>query len=305
MNPIAGGGRGKKFLPHLKNTLFNNSVRSEIIITERRGHAAEIAHLNKNNYDIFVSVGGDGTLNEVINGIGQNHDRTTTAIGLIPLGSGNDFSKSIKYNGTIHDILEFIIHDGSVIKVDIGEVMYRESDKTDFSTRLFINGLGLGFDALVAHMLKRYKLINGLPAYMLPVLKSLIYYKNIHVKGSIICSDSELLEINDKHFLIALGNGKYSGGGFVLNPDAQPHDGLLDACLVRGLKFQEVFTKIPKAINGTHRDLKEVSLLRFKEAKLELLNPYFVHIDGDVISTHVAEIHVKLGAKINFLQRRE
>lgn len=305
VNPIAGGGRGKRFLPHLKDTLFNNSAHAEIAVTERKGHASEIAYLNKNNYNIFVSVGGDGTLNEVINGIGAEHDRTTTAIGLIPVGSGNDFSKALEYNGTVHDILEFIIHDGSVVKMDMGEASYRESGKSEFSNRLFINGLGIGFDALVAHMMKRYKIINGLPAYMLPVLKSLIYYKNIPVKGRIEKADGSRLEIDDKHFLIALGNGKYSGGGFNLNPGAQPHDGLLDACFVRGLKIQDVFTKIPKAIKGTHGDIPEVSLLRFKEAKLELLTPYFVHIDGDIISTQVAELNVKLSAKINFLQRRK
>lgn len=291
-------------MPHLKDTLFNNSVRSEIVVTERRGHASEIAHLNKNNYDIFVSVGGDGTLNEVINGIGSDHDRTTTAVGLVPVGSGNDFSKAINYIGTVQDILEFIIHDGSVVKIDLGEVNYRESDKNEFSKRLFINGLGIGFDALVAHMLRRYGLISGLPAYVLPIIKSLIYYKNLHIKGSIIQPDGQPLDVDDKYFLMAFGNGQYSGGGFALNPDAHPHDGLLDACLVKSLKTRQVFTKIPKAINGTHRDIPEVSLLRFKEAKLELLNPYFVHIDGDVISTQVAELHIKLNNKINLLQRR-
>jgi YegS/Rv2252/BmrU family lipid kinase len=300
VNPIAGGGRGEAYLPHLKNKLHNCALSNDIIITEYKEHAKDIAFQNQEHYNAIISVGGDGTLNEVINGIGLNHNGV--AVGLVPLGSGNDFAKTLKYSGSANDVLDFLIDDGSSIEIDLGEAYYKEAGTDVLQSRFFINGLGVGFDALVASLLKRHKYLTGLPAYMLAVVKSLWHYKNVEIKVTLNGGEKNLFETQRQFFLIAVGNGKYSGGGFMLNPAANPHDGFLDGCFVEGLTVPQIPIKIPKAINGTHASLKEASLLRFSDIKLELQTPYFVHIDGDVVSEKVTELSVRLNnKKINFL----
>ena len=151
VNPISGKGSGKKAIPPIKEYCSSNNIDYQISETQYSLHATELARTHSKNFDIIIAVGGDGTVNEVINGIQYGANKI---FAVIPVGSGNDFIKNLGLNGNILDTLS-VIHDEDKhekIDVDVGNINFTKIGSETKYHHKFINCLGLGFDAYVGHL---------------------------------------------------------------------------------------------------------------------------------------------------------
>ncbi len=287
INPMAGKGRGKKLFHTLESLIRRHFPDSEIILTERRMHAFELASERKNNSgSTVIAVGGDGTVNEVGNGlIGGN-----AVMSVIPIGSGNDFVKMFGIPTDITKAVEKIKH-GTIRDSDAGFVTINAVDGNE-TKRYFLNGIGIGFDAAVANQTTKFKHLRGVSLYAFSVAVVLFNYKTpnmmMSMNGAIM---------NGEHFLIAIGNGKCAGGGFYLTPEAEIDDGLLDVCLVDNVSIPQVVKIFPKVMKGKHKGHNKVHFYRTDALRIETKGEIMVHADGEVLATQARDINIEVVPK--------
>ncbi len=284
INPIAGKGKGRKLLKTLDREIHTHFPESEILITQHRLHAFELAKERKDNQDqIVIAVGGDGTVNEVSNGlIGGN-----ALMSVIPIGSGNDFVKMFNIPTDIEKAIDKI-KNGSVRNSDAGTVTIESSDGSKL-TRYFINGIGIGFDAAVAHQTTKFKHLRGVSLYAFSVAVILFKYKTPNLMLSMNGAN-----MNGEHFLIAIGNGKCAGGGFYLTPDAEIDDGLLDVCYIDNVTIPQVMKIFPSVMKGKHKKHNKVHFGRTDALRVESQQEIMVHADGEVLATKAKNIDIKV-----------
>ncbi|KPK99180.1 MAG: hypothetical protein AMJ95_00015 [Omnitrophica WOR_2 bacterium SM23_72] len=274
VNPVAGGGRTLAIWQDIERQIKELGVDYSFVLTQGVGDATGSAKAAEQEgfRKIFV-VGGDGTLNEVINGIDLNQ----TTVGIIPTGSGNDLSKMIRIWG-ISDALASLKHQERR-RIDLGKA----------KGRLFVNNLGVGFDACVAAAKKKLRALRGNLVYVLSSLKVLgsfqAYPVEVIAEGYRFC---------DKVMSVSIGNGQFHGGCFKLTPEAVIDDGLLDACIIKELNKIKSLLNIPKAIKGTHARLKEVSSFKAKKILLRSQSPLFVHLDGEVLPEPTKDMEIEI-----------
>ncbi len=170
------------------------------------------------------------------------------SIGIIPAGSGNDFIKSLRYPKRLADALDIVLA-GKVRRVDAGIVTCTAAtpDESTVEThhRLFLNGVGVGFDATVAAKMRTIRYLSGTAVYLLAVLQTLGKYKAPHF--TIAIDGAERVGHN---LLIAIGNGRCAGGRFYLTPDAVVDDGLLDLCVVKDVGVARILRLMPLVMVG-------------------------------------------------------
>jgi YegS/Rv2252/BmrU family lipid kinase len=274
VNPVAGQGKTLTLWQDIERRIKKLGVDYSFIFTQGVGDATRLAKLAvKEGFKKIFIVGGDGTLNEVINGI----ELTQTTVGVIPTGSGNDLSKMLGING-IADALTSLQYQNKR-RIDLGKG----------GTRLFVNNLGVGLDVLVATTQKRFKYLKGNLGYLFSCLKVLCNFKACHVE---IKTDEH--RFCGKIMSVSIGNGQFHGGCFRLTPQAIIDDGLLDTCIIREINKVKFLSNIPKAIKGTHNRLKEVKSFKAKKITLYSQRPLFVHLGGEVLFEPVKEIEVEI-----------
>lgn len=287
INPISGSGNGYKFF---KKYLENHKFRSEfdIVFTEHRGHATQICSQLSQKYNRVIVCGGDGTLNEALNGL---KPEINIDIGVIPVGSGNDFSRSISLNYSFHDFINAVIlNKYYIFENDIGYIKYQNhGDKIQYSRR-FINSCGIGFDAYVAYLNQNTKKIKGKLSYIYSILIGLLNSVCVEINGF-----ADEKSISGKYLLIAVGNGKTAGGGLYLTPNAETNDNILDYTMLKEVsKLKLIFSLLPKAILNKIKSSTEIFVGKYKYASFELKNPYFVHVDGESLSPTVKKIEISI-----------
>jgi YegS/Rv2252/BmrU family lipid kinase len=230
------------------------------------------------------SVGGDGTLNEVLNGLAGSG----SSLAIIPAGSGNDFVRSLDEGGNPFKALHETI-DGFEKLVDLGTI----------NGRYFINISSIGFDAEVADSASRIKkipLVSGSMAYFLGIFYTLIRYSN-----NIINIDIDGMKFDQEVLLVAVANGRYYGGGMMAAPKAVIDDGLFDICLIERMKRPKILHFFPKFIKGLHSTIDGVHFYRGKRVVISSKRPLFLNTDGDVrsVTNAVFEI-IPNGIKVVF-----
>lgn len=284
VNPVAGNGFAKQYYPLVYEKLKTGGVK-EILVeeTKRPMEGSEIARrFVEAGCELIVIVGGDGTINEVIQDIDVVKE---VSIGVVPAGSGNDFVKTLGFNERFSekDWQAFLFHSFPV-KVDVGVALIDNSVK-----RFFLNGIGVGFDSLVAEKVKNSKLkwLKGKFKYFWYVLKELVKYKAKRLK---IYIKEKVMEL--RSFLVTIGIGRSFGGGFKLLPNAIINDGLLDVCIVRDVKILKRFAKIISVLEGTHITDKDVNYFKGTGFKLELEEKHPIHLDGEVLYSKSLEINL-------------
>ena len=216
----------------------------------------------------MVAIGGDGTVNEAVNGLMLLPPARRPAFGLVPDGTGNDYARTLGMRSGDLAAAAATLARGSIRPLDIGEV----------NGRFFANGLGLGFDGAVAEAAAKVRYLKGFPAYLVSVFRVLSTWKNFELTLEV---DGRTLD--GPAFLAAVSNGRTCGGGFVLTPDAIPDDGLFDICRLGNLTRGEALRHLPKALDGTHVGLSFTTLLRGREIRLSSDRPLTVHIDGNLV----------------------
>jgi YegS/Rv2252/BmrU family lipid kinase len=257
--------------------------------TERPFHAADLAReAAEEGFDVVVGVGGDGTANEVINGLMQakENGRLETAMGIIGSGRGNDFAYSAGMPDDVDEACR-ILAKGQRKRMDVGFVqggLYPDG-------RYFGNSLGIGFDAVVGFEAVKMTRLSGAASYLVAVLKTVfLYYKAPQVE---IRSDGQVFSL--PALLISIMNGQRQGGVFMMAPEAANDDGLLDFCIVREVSKGRIFTLIPHFFSGGQFDQKEVQSLRTDEVTVKALRGILpAHLDGETLSTASTELVIKL-----------
>lgn len=278
INPNAGKGKALEIIPKIKKIFQALDDELIIEITEKPGHATEIVHnyVQSEDYRVY-SVGGDGTLNEVLNGIVNSNSE----LGIIPAGSGNDFIKSllVSDNITVEKLLKETII-GESKKVDVGVV----------NGKYFINISSIGFDADVVKnslKIKKFPLIPGKLAYLLGIFTTALKHKN---KLLTLKFDNE--EITAKTTLMAVANGRFYGGGMLVAPFAKINDGYFDVCLVQDLSIFKILILFPKLIKGIHNELKEVSFFKAKKVSVHCEKEINLNIDGELIQANHIDFEI-------------
>lgn len=274
VNLTAGGGKPRQHLKKVLQYLKENGLNFEVCYTSRQGEATELAQKAADDgIDLIVSVGGDGTANEIVNGIMQS--KNTPTLGIIPLGWANDFIKSIDIPSDIIEACKILIQ-GKTKKIDLGIIN---------NQIYFANLFGIGFDAEVAKLANQMKSThphwNKLSAfvYIFATIKKLFSPFGYHeVKIKI-----DQQEIKSKILFVAIGNGKIYGGRFKITPEAILDDGWLEVCLVEEMGRLKYLMSIPKVFKGTHKSIKGISFYRAKEIVVQSSEPILSQVSGEVI----------------------
>lgn len=264
LNPAANQGRAAKTIPQIQGFFSKWDLKYELAITKKPKEAIALAREASKKYEVIVAIGGDGTINEVVNGL---VGRMTT-MGIIPAGAGNDFSKALGLKNDLKENLEIILR-GHVRKVDVGKV----------NDLYFINILGTGFDALVAEsMATRPKYLKGLAAYLWGLAKTLKKYRFTRLK---ITADGFSEE--KEYLMVAAANGEFFGGGFHLTPHASIEDGLLDVLLADKMTRNYLLKNLPKVIKGTHENLPEIKIFKSNKLIIESETELLCEYDGELL----------------------
>jgi YegS/Rv2252/BmrU family lipid kinase len=273
LNPASGGGAGRKQRPNIERGLTDRGITHRVLETSGSGDAREFAHdLARSGTTCIVAAGGDGTIHEVANGILRAQVQGRCALGLIPVGTGNEFVKVVPGTRTLEQALNTIAR-GVVRRYDVGHVRWHDEDE------YFVNGMGTGIDVEVVRQLGHLPRMPGALKYFLALVRALFYYKPINLVAEL---DGERLA--QRVMIIAVGNGVCQGGGFYLAPKASPADGQLDVCVVDRLNLAGIVRVIPQILRGTQEGDPAVLMRTAQSIRVATADerPLFFHLDGEL-----------------------
>ena len=284
INPNAKNGSCQYIWRTIDKELQARKISFLAFFTEYPGHAREIAESISNQANgqsiAIAAVGGDGTLHEVINGTAGYQN---VAVGFIPGGSGNDFSRGFNIPKDSTAALELFLqeHSKNTMKIDIGKIKHNESQET-----YFMNNMGVGFDAVIAKeanesgvkvLFNRLSLGRLVYAYIL--IKKLITYRCVPIE---LIVDGRKYKFEAAWF-VTISNQPYFGGGMKIAPSAMPADGLLDVTVVHRLSRWKLLLVFISVFWGKHTLFKEVQ--QFTGKSISIQSPFEIlsHADGEVI----------------------
>ncbi|MCU0462045.1 MAG: diacylglycerol kinase family lipid kinase [Bacteroidales bacterium] len=278
VNPNAGNGKGKKDWERISGIFSRDNIRTHSRFTEKKGHATELTReALVSGFRKIISVGGDGTMNEIVNGIFTQNacPSTDVVIGMIPVGTGNDWGRMfgipLVYEGAVK-----IIRDNKTMPHDVGTITYYSSEGQQ--KRYFMNIAGLGFEAVVVQKTNKQKDKgrSSQAVYLYNLLSSLISYKrpviNITIDGKTITT---------KAFSVNVGNGRYCGGGMRQTPDAVPDDGLLDITVIKDMGRIEVIKALKILYDGTILSHPKIDGYRSTNLKVTCETALYSEADGE------------------------
>lgn len=287
VNPVAGAGRTAREWPRIMGMFKGYGLHFEHDITEAPGHAIELAKAAANNgYNMVVSVGGDGTINEVVNGLYASGNIKDATLGIVSTGTGSDYIRTVgiprRYDEACRCFLQ-----PKTRTVDLGVVEYINNGNRQ--ERLFVNFAGFGFDAeIVRRTTRQFKALGSMPSYLLGVLTTLVAYRN---KDIILKVDGE--SIAKRVCTVIMNNGKYGGGGMFTAPDADLADGLLDVLIVGDMSKPDLLRSLPRIYKGTHLTHPKVTMIKAKEIEVNSSDGKMqLQADGELLGELPARFHV-------------
>lgn len=277
INPTAGANKTYKRWPQLNRLLDHIGLSFEHQYTEGAGHAIEIARdAASDGYRYLVAVGGDGTVNEVANGILNSGNARSVSFGVISTGTGSDFARSIGMPTDYVNACSALTSTKRMV-IDAGIVeYYKNSQKTQ---RYFVNAAGIGFDAAAVESTEKIpKYFGGTIPYLAGLLRTLIGYRN----------KSVVMDINDssksaKILSVIVANGNYLGGGMHVAPDAVMDDSLLDVVVIGDVGKFDLLKSLPMIYKGTHGDHPKVTIEKAAEVFIDTSERVLVHADGELL----------------------
>ena len=278
VNPNSRSGLGQKIWMELEKILKEKNIEYQVYFTKRPGHASELAtQVCDTDADTLVVLGGDGTIGEVVEGI---RDLTKLTLAYIPIGSGNDFARSMKITKNPKEALLHILNPTDYAYINVGLL------KTPKLNRRYAVSSGIGFDADVCYhnnlssKLKRFlnKCKLGKLSYTAIALHLLLTSKP---KAMSVTLDDRETIIFPKVYFVAAMNQRYEGGGFEFCPKADPKDNLLDIIVVSGLSKFKILCLLPTAYKGKHTRFKGIYTYQCKNATIESVQVLPVHTDGE------------------------
>jgi YegS/Rv2252/BmrU family lipid kinase len=285
VNPAAGGGRAAQMVPTLQAAMRGAGLPLSIRTTAGRGHAIELARTAVTaGHRRFLAVGGDGTVNEVANGLLANAGAASAdlTLGALPIGTGNDWARTHALPKRPEDVVRLLVA-GNTVMHDVGLATCRAGGET--VRRYFVNMAGAGIDAHILGRLDEGK--GGAWSYLVALLGGLRSFRTptLEVTGT-------AFRFRGPALVVFAGPGRYCGGGLEMAPDATVDDGRLHLTLVKQMRFWQVVANLPRLFNGTVTQSPHV--VSGKLAVLDIASdiPVGVELDGEVIGEAPARFEV-------------
>lgn len=289
VNPTSGRGAGLTSVPLIKQYLDDQKWTYNICLTERPWHAAELTQASvAAGYDVVVGVGGDGTANEIINGLmlAQQAGLGTAAMGMLAVGRGNDFAFSMHIPAGLDAGCLALAQDHRM-KIDIGRVTGGDYPQG----RYFGNGIGIGFDAVVGFEALKMTWLTGFPSYLVATLKTLFLY----FRAPLLQIDFDQNTLTLPALMVSIMNGRRMGGGFMMAPDSRNEDGLLDLCIAKQVSRRRILTLIPHFLKGTQATQDPIVTGRAGWVEVTAIEGFLpAHADGETICTQGERLTVEL-----------
>ncbi len=275
VNPNADLGRALRTVADIRR-LVEDFADVDWIGTVYPAHATKLARqAAENGYELIIAVGGDGTSLEVINGLMQIPAEKRPHLGVIPLGSGNDFSYGIGMDSDPTVALRQIFQ-GQPHPIDIGKI----TDNRGFE-RYWGNVVGIGFDAKATINSRRFTYLRGYLIYLMAVLQTIILDHDaprLQVK-------TDLEEWEDETIMLVICNGKREGGGFLVAPEAKTDDEIYDYATIGKVSRLRMLRLLPEVMRGTHGRFPDVRMGTLSNLQIESDRPLTIHTDGEIFSS--------------------
>jgi diacylglycerol kinase (ATP) len=287
-NPNAGHGRGAHAIPEIERELGRLGLDFDLVRTERVGHGISLAReAAQAGYQVIVAAGGDGTVNEVLNGLMEARavSENRPALGVICTGRGNDFGPCINIPEDLPSAFQVLKDDHRRI-IDIGRVVGGKFPQG----RYFANNVGVGFDAIGT--IEVAKLPEwGMLSFLIAILKTIFLY----YKGPTVRLDHDDQTLTTSTLMLLTMNGKRMGTGFKMAPDSKPDDGLFDLVIVRQVSRLRIFSLIPHFMKGTQGSQPEVQTLRAARVAITALEGALpAQSDGEIICVDGSHLDIEL-----------
>lgn len=284
LNPAAGRGAARRAWAAAEKALRAEGADLAVVATQGPGDAVNLARTAvREGRRAVIAIGGDGTIQEVANGLMQavEDGEPSIPLGIIPGGSGNDFIKPLRIPNE-PGVAARILLKGETRSVDVGRV----------GNRFFVNGVGVGLDACVAMKAAEIRFLRGTPLYATALLRVLKDYNAPHVR--IFLDD---VEVADRPAaLVTIANGPCCGGGFWLCPDARLDDGKLDVLIADASSRRRVLKFLVRSLSGKHVGGDGIHHYRASTVRLVSPSTLPVHLDGEIPRPRPMAIDVSVAA---------
>ena len=289
VNPVSGRGRAKKLVPTIERLFRASGLEFNLLLSERPWHAAELAEsAARQGNDAVIVAGGDGTVNEAINGLmrARLDGIAGPALGILCVGTGNDFAASLELPVKLEKAVQSIARNTRRL-VDIGILKGCSFPEN----RYFGNCVGIGFDAAGGVLAEKITWASGLLAYLIAALQNIfIYYTAPTLK---IQLDDETMQMPS--LLVSIMNGKRIGGGFWTAPDAKPDDGLFDLCIAEEVSRPRMLTLLPHFLKGTQINQPEIQMKRSQTVTIMATQGVMpIQADGEILDDACLAVTVEI-----------
>jgi YegS/Rv2252/BmrU family lipid kinase len=288
VNPAAGAGTGQRSIPKIERLMRASGLDYDLVRTEHRGHAIQLAReAALAGADVVVACGGDGTSNEVINGLKQAQGQgRSAALGMLCVGRGNDFAFAVGAPIDLEAGVAALAKDERR-SVDLGRVaggMVPEG-------RYFGSCVGIGFDAVTTIQVSKLPRWGGFLSFFAAVLKTIFLYPY----GPTVRLDVDGRSMTLPTLMVSVMNGRRLGGGFWMAPEAEPDDGLFDICVARQASRRRIVQIVPHFMRGTQGTQPEIQFLRGRKITIEAVEGVLpAQTDGEIISTQDKRLDIEM-----------
>jgi diacylglycerol kinase (ATP) len=278
INPLAGGKKMDAYLPIIKKILGTGNLLSIAVTKEKNGAFQEAQKVSQEGYDLVVVCGGDGTFNEVINGVVSSHN--SIPVGFVPCGTSNIYALSAGIPLDPIRACEIVLK-RYVRKIDLGKV------GTGDSARYFVSMAGIGYDASVIHSLNPnlVRTLGGIAAHLVAGVRELINYRgtelSIRLNGS-----------SCRGFEAIISNGSFYGMSSLIAPEADMADGYLDLILFKNGKRRDILRYVLGILRERHLYFKDVEYVRAKKIEIDAPDEVWIQVDGEIMGTLPQEFEV-------------
>jgi YegS/Rv2252/BmrU family lipid kinase len=296
VNPNSANGSTARQWPQIEALLKAAIGPFEHAFTKAQGDATPLAsQAAKDGCDLVISVGGDGTNNEVVNGLlAENMPAPGPTLGFVPRGTGGDLRKTLGIENTIEAAVRRIA-EGSPKKIDAARMEITDHEGRTV-TRHFVNITSFGIGGLVDQKVNSStKALGGKASFFIGTVKAFAAYRNQRVRVSFDGAAAEEMTINN----VAVANGRFFGGGMMIAPEAQIDDGLFDVVILGDLSLMEVIANGPKVYKGAHMPHPKIRHLRAKTVRAEPVDPadhVLLDVDGEAPGRLPATFQILPGA---------
>lgn len=288
INPVSGGKAAPKRWAKIQPILEAAGIGMQVAYTEYRDHGAKLAsEAVKQGFRHILILGGDGTANDVVNGVMQSGIAPQEMVlAMIPAGTGNDWVRTIGKPQTTTEIVSALQNIKTQLH-DVGIARYTQGEEK--RERYFINIAGLGFEGAVAQYLFEHsgKFYFGKLQYQLAIMRTLFRYKHTRMRITTDQGQDDLTVLS-----VAVGNGKYNGGGLKQLPSANFNDGQLDMTIITTMPKWKMVVSLPKLQSGAHVHMREVQTFKSKSITIHSDPPVSIDADGEYIGSTPLELAI-------------